>query len=389
MNIRDVKKVIKALAEKKAPVTSCLWGKHGIAKSAAIGQIAEELNYQFIPLILSQREAVDLLGVPYHTFDEELKMSVTEYHPPRWFAKAVKQGKLILFLDELNRARPEVIKAAFELVNERRLNNMKLRDDVMIVVACNPDDGEGKYDVAQFDDAMIDRFMHIHVKADLGVFKEWAKESRSDGTKNIHSDILNFLNVAPEHAYKYEKSDENFPVTIKHSFRSWERAHYIHSLGLPRDLELECLSGVIGADVALAFLASIDARDNKPLTIEEIYEFSEESSNRLKRWTNDNNESRLDIIKETINNLHNAVKSESAVAIKYANNIMNLLLLLPDDLFVVAVKGIYERGQWANILLKNKDIKEKMLAYGNAVEQASVASGSSTPSRSNAPKRTP
>lgn len=368
MNIVNAKVVLKAIAEKKSPVSVCFWGKHGIAKSAMISQVAKELGYGFIPLILSQREAVDLLGVPDKMFDDETKMSVTEYHPPKWFAQAVYRGKLIIFLDELNRARPEVIKAAFELVNERRLNNMKLRDDVIIVVACNPADGEGRYQVTEFDEAMIDRFMHIHVKPDLKVWGAWAKEKREDGSPNIHEDITDFLLSAPNHAWHVDKGDEDFPVEIKHSFRSWERAHYIHSLGLPHDLELECLQGVIGGKIALAFLASINDRANKPLTIEEIYEFSKETEKRLKKWDLDNNESRQDVLKECIKTLHNAVKDDNETVLKHAENVMKFLMMIPLGLFTPAIAGIYERPGWAPLLLGNKKIKDKMHLYGSTVE---------------------
>lgn len=370
MNIQEAKTVLMALAKTKSPVAPILWGKHGIAKSAIVSDVAKELGYEFQSLILSQREAVDLLGVMFTSKDEELNVSVTDYHPPKWFARAIHRGKLVLFLDELNRARPEVIKAAFELVNERRLNNTKIKDDVIIVVACNPSDERN--DVVDFDEALTDRFMHLHVKPDLKCWLNWAKKERTDGETNISEDILSFLVASPEHAYHKDKRDNELPFTIKHSFRSWERASHIHRLGLPRSLELECLQGIVGPEVAIAFIQSLESRD-KPLTSEEIISLKKPTIERLKKYA-DSDGSRLDILKESVNNLVKYVTQNEVESVKHSQNIIKFLSFLPDDLFIVAMKGIHEKRGWAAILLGDKELKDKMVEINKTLTAASGSS---------------
>lgn len=376
MNIQEAKVVLTALAKSKSPVTPIFWGKHGIAKSAMVAEVAKDLGYEFQALILSQREAVDLLGVMFTSKDEELNVSVTDYHPPRWFARAVKKGKLVLFLDELNRARPEVIKAAFELVNERRLNNVKIKDDVLIVVACNPSDERN--DVVDFDEALTDRFMHLLVKPDLKCWLNWAKGAKDDGSQNISQDIIDFLISSPEHSFHKDKKDNELPFSIKHSFRSWERASHIHNLGLSRSLELECLQGIVGPEVAIAFIQSLDSKD-KPLTAEEIISMKKTTLERAKKYA-DTDGSRLDILKESVNNLVKYVTENEAESTKHSVNIIKFLSILPDDLFIVAMKGIHEKKGWASLLLGDKELKDKMVEINKTLTAAS-GSGAGKPKK--------
>lgn len=377
MDIRNVQSVLSTVIEKKSPISICLWGDPGIGKSAIVGQAAKAVGYNFFPLILSQREAVDLLGVPQPEMDNELGIQVTDYAPPRWFARALKKGKMVLFLDELNRARPEVIKAAFELVNERRLNGMTLPDDVVIIVACNPNNGE--HQVEDFDEAMIDRFMHIHVKANFKVWKEWA-EKTNEKTKgqNIHPDILGFLTASQEHAFKKSKDSDEFPVTITQTFRSWERASHVHNLGLSESLEMECLQGVVGPDIAMAFMKSLKDQDNKPLTAEQIIEFSKDTQKKIQRWTQNNDTSkmtntRLDVLKESVNNLTKHALKNVDETLKDAKTIMKFFNMLPDDLLIVAVTALHDNKEWATYILEDAVLNAKLEEIAKTLEAAQAA----------------
>jgi hypothetical protein len=370
MNISEVKRVLIQIAKSKAPITPMLWGQPGVAKTAIMSEIAKELGYDYFPLRLSQREAVDLLGLMYLHKDEELNENVTDYHPPKWFARSLRKGKAIIFLDELNRARPEVLKASFELV-ERQLNGKKLPDDVLVVAACNPDDERN--DVISFDDATIDRFMHIRVNPSADVWLKWARLKDESGETNVEEDIINFISTTKDALFTDENGDHGLPVTIKQTPRSWHRASVLRRLQLPMELEMECLNGIIGTDLTIAFRKSIDDVNNKPFTAKEICEMSKKTLNRLKRYSSTKETNRLDLIAESIKNLGEYVKDNPMESLKSQAGVFTFLKNVPSDQFINAVAAILEYPKWGGLIRKDPELEEKMQTLNKILTESEKA----------------
>jgi len=323
MKIRDLKILLTQMISNKIQVTPMLWGPHGIGKSASVRQIAQEMGYDLFNVILSQKEAVDLAGVLYTREDNELNLSVTDAHPPKWFAEAVKKGKFILFLDEFNMARKEVMNAAFELVLDRRLNNIKLPEDVFIVCAGNPDDE--RYDVTPMSESLRDRLMHLMVEADMDSWHQYAKRS------GISSDVIQFLRNNPQAACVNDKRDLILPVEIKHSLRSWERLSDIHKLNLPDHIKTECYSGIVGNEMALLF---IKASNEDTLCPEDILEMSDSTVERIQGYLSGSN-IRFDKIEMAIQNFGDWARASEENMRKANRSIMNYIkfaLMLPNDL---------------------------------------------------------
>ena len=373
MNIKDIQTVLFKMAEKECTVPPLLWGQPGIAKTAIVEQIAKALGYNFYPLILSQIEAVDLLGLPFVEQEKDGEY-VTDYRPQRWFKEALTEGKMILFLDELNRARQEVIKAAFTLVNERRLNGKKLPSSVMIVVACNPPDERNN--VVDLDEALIDRFMHIRVNPSHNVWMEWAKETNNGKKANVHRDVINFIALQPDALFTTEKGDRGLPVKIKPTPRAWERASKIHELELDLPLEIECLSGIVGAEFAQAFRKSLSDK-HKPFTPEEILNFTEDSetAKRLKQYSKSREENRMDLLKESIKNFETHMTKHHKEALKNADNVISFIRMLPDDLVIVAVASIHQMPSWAGKCLGDPELRKKMEIIKETIKAAEKANG--------------
>jgi MoxR-like ATPase len=392
MKIKDLKVLLNEMVQKKVQVTPMLWGPHGIGKSASVRQVAKDLGYDLFNVILSQKEAVDLAGVLYTREDKDLKLSVTDAHPPKWFADACKKGKFILFLDEFNMARKEVMNAAFELVLDRRLNNIKLPDDVFIVCAGNPDDE--RYDVTPMSESLRDRLMHIMVEADLDSWFDYAKSAK------ISPDVVQFLRNNPQAASIMDKRDLMLPVEIKHSLRSWERLSDIQKLNLPQRVKQECYSGIVGTEMALLFVKS---SDEKVLSPEDILEMSDETVELIQSYLEGDN-IRFDKIEMAIENLGQWVRASKA-NMKSANaNIMNYIkfaLMLPKDLVTSALTmplatpafkldketasrfgmDISRGDSWANVYLKVeacKKVCEEVQEAREATQKAVASSESAT-----------
>lgn len=341
-----------------------LWGRHGIGKSASIAQLAKKLGMNLLTVILSQKEAVDIAGVLYTFEDKALGMSVTAAHPPDWFAKALKKGNTILFFDEFNMARREVMNAAFELILDRRLNNLKLPDSVFIVCAGNPDDE--RYDVTPMSESLRDRLMHLKVVSDVKAWLRWAKSSAS----TIHPDVVKFIELDPKALYNVDKRDETFPVEIKHGERSWERVGVVQDLDLPLHLKAECLRGIVGPEYAASFVKSFGTKD-VPLDAMDILELNPFTVQRIQEFCNPK-KMRIDLLARSIENLVKFANENLELTTKRIENVKKFLKMLPDDSSNLAIGQLFELPGWSDEFLNDPELRQKINIIAEAKELKSA-----------------
>ena len=141
MDIKQLKRFLPYAMKTKVAVM--VHGLHGIGKSQTIKQFAEEQGMQFIDRRLSQMESGDLLGLP------SLENGRTSFFTPDWLPTD-PNSKGILFLDEINRARRDVLQGVFQLVLDRQLGSYKLPDGWSVISAINPNTDD--YDVTNVFD---------------------------------------------------------------------------------------------------------------------------------------------------------------------------------------------------------------------------------------------
>ena len=109
-----------------------LTGKHGIEKSQILKGYFKSKGQTVVILFLGQMsDPGDLIGLP--RFNE--KTGKTDFMPPYWFPTDNKP--VVLFLDELNRARPEVLQTIMDLTLNRTLAGKKLPEGSRIISAVN------------------------------------------------------------------------------------------------------------------------------------------------------------------------------------------------------------------------------------------------------------
>ena len=93
-----------------------LVGKHGIGKSEILTEYYSRRGMKVVPLFLGQMsDPGDLIGIP----NKNEETGKTEFMPPYWFPLDGKP--IVLFLDELNRARPEILQTIMDLALNRTL----------------------------------------------------------------------------------------------------------------------------------------------------------------------------------------------------------------------------------------------------------------------------
>lgn len=370
MLITEAKEVLRKIADTKSPLSTIIWGPTGIGKSAVVKQLAKDLDYTLIDIRLSQREAVDILGMPYTAKSNIAgkEMNALSHHPPEWFLKALMEGNTVLFLDELNRARPEVLQAVFELALDRRLNGEMLPASVVIVSACNPPDA--RYDTVDFDDALSARFMHLHVKTNADIWLDWAK-SKKDGTNpNVNQFVTNFIAQQKEALNVKYKEDNDFPVDVKPCSRSWEFVSYIENLKLNDALTRECVRGVVGLELATAYMVSRSAAD-KPISLEELFKMTREENDpireRVLRYAQgENGKIRIDLLKETCKDIERQLEECD----KHMETVLDFLEIIPRDLIVATLKKIYRVREWPNAIYTRPKLIEILKEMKKSNESA-------------------
>ena len=249
MSNMSIKTFLSVAARLPVETSVLLRGPHGIGKSQVVRQLAREFGLPVTDRRLSQMSEGDMIGLP--STDGE----TTRFNPPDWF-KAACVSPVCLFLDELNRATPEVMQAAFQVVLDRELNGWKLHPGTRVFAAVN---ASAAYTVNEMDPALLDRFWTIDLSPTV---EDWVTWARGGG---VHDTIVDF--IAGNEKWLDTPKDVD-PGKVSPSRRSWERlSTSLKSSGVadsPNDpiFYPMCL-GYVGPEATIAFhsfVKTIDAQ---------------------------------------------------------------------------------------------------------------------------------
>lgn len=215
-----------------------LIGKHGIGKSRILEDYFSKKGAKVVTLFLGQMsDPGDLIGLP----EKNEKTGKTDFMLPYWFP--TDDTPIVLFLDELNRARPEVLQTIMDLTLNRKLAGKKLPQGSRIISAVN---NGAEYQLTDLDPALVSRFNIYEFAPTVENWIEWAKEAGLDGR------VISFIEENPEYLDSDEEAEENLERTPDR--RSWERTSNIikNDSDLTND-HLVLLSGIIGNKAASLF----------------------------------------------------------------------------------------------------------------------------------------
>ncbi|MGL6344703.1 MAG: AAA family ATPase, partial [Waterburya sp.] len=97
MTPTQLKTYLNKLVSQNIKISTMIWGAPGIGKSSIVSQITQEHNIDFVDVRLSQLAPTDLRGLPV------AEDGISKWYPPEFLPR---DGKGILFMDELNMAPP-------------------------------------------------------------------------------------------------------------------------------------------------------------------------------------------------------------------------------------------------------------------------------------------
>jgi hypothetical protein len=121
---------------------------------------------------------------------------VTEFCPPR---AILRSDPFLLFIDELNSAVPDVQKAFYSLILDRRLGDYVLPEGSRVVGAGNR--VEDRALVRPMATALANRMVHVALAPDAESWLAWG------ASHGIHPLVLSFVRARPDRLFELPPSD--------------------------------------------------------------------------------------------------------------------------------------------------------------------------------------
>jgi len=214
-------------------------GKHGIGKSEICTAYHQNKNRHVKVLFLGQMsDPGDLIGLP--RLNPETQR--TEFDPPAWFP--TDDEPIVLFLDELNRARPEILQVIMDLALNKTLNGRPLPKGSRIISAVN---NGNEYTITDLDPALLSRFAVVELKPEVSEWIEWSKKENKGDERVLDfiSDNENMLDGADQSCAGLNKTPDR---------RAW--TDVCRLLKNKEDIDqptIDAIASMVGISAASAF----------------------------------------------------------------------------------------------------------------------------------------
>ena len=226
-----------------------LVGNHGIGKSEILTGYFSEKGMRVVPLFLGQMsDPGDLIGIP----NRNNVTGKTEFMPPYWFPLDGKP--IVLFLDELNRARPEVLQTIMDLALNRKLAGRSLPEGSRIISAVNAGD---QYQLTDLDPALVSRFNVVNFRPTAQEWLLWAEKAGVDGR------VRDFIRENPMWLDKDPDAKEGADTGLDKTpdRRAWKRVSDIQkAAGDINPVVTKAISGIVGPKAASALVSNVSAK---------------------------------------------------------------------------------------------------------------------------------
>lgn len=249
-----------------------IWGPAGCGKSEGVAQVAARARPKpawlvssaddwietgiLVDVRLSQYDSVDLRGIPV----PEVKQRQTVWHAPITLPfkgnPIFPDNQLIfLFLDELPDAVISVQGAAYQLINDRRIGEHRLMDNVVIIAAGNRTMDKGVTN--RMPAPLANRFTHVEVEHDVDALCQHAQDC---GKPMI---AIAYWQWQKQDIATYDS--DNPGIKAYASGRSWFKAlDYFEDTSAPLSVRKASFAGAVGEGIMAKFYAFVEVFEKVP-----------------------------------------------------------------------------------------------------------------------------
>jgi MoxR-like ATPase len=209
-------------------VPLCLWGEKGIGKTTsvkdAVKELREELskelgkpvNVKLTILKLGSMQSFTINGYPMineRTIKNPQGLDVAsleileqKHASPKFLVDSYAVDYHVVFVDEINRARPEMHNAIMGMLDGDGINEHAIPKNTFIVSAANPSSASYTNVTDMDDEALLDRMVHINVATTVDETLSYMQ-----GDKSIDKTIYQYLT---QDTANIQKKD-GFPTVTK------------------------------------------------------------------------------------------------------------------------------------------------------------------------------
>lgn len=175
VTLSEAKSLIRCLSHEQSIL---LLSPPGVGKSDVVRQAAAESGLPCKSLLGTQIAPEDVSGVPRIIGERSV------FCPPRVLLPEQPE-KFCLFLDELPACSPDVQKAFYSLLLERRIGEYPLPAGTWVVAAGNR--AEDRALVRTISSALINRVLILHIRIDVDEWLVWARAN------NVRGQVIEFI----------------------------------------------------------------------------------------------------------------------------------------------------------------------------------------------------
>lgn len=180
VTLSQARSLIRCLAHRQSLL---LLSPPGVGKSDSVMQAAAEAGLPCRSLLGTQIAPEDVSGIPRIVGERSV------FCPPRVLLPETPEP-FCLFLDELPACNPDIQKAFYSLLLERRLGEHSLPPGTWVVAAGNR--AEDRALVRSLSSALVNRVCILNIRLDV---HEWLRWGQANG---IRSDVLAFITFQPD-----------------------------------------------------------------------------------------------------------------------------------------------------------------------------------------------
>jgi hypothetical protein len=356
LNFTQVKELTKAnfrqFIETGTHVPLCLWGVKGVGKTTVVNLAAKELgeemglNIGVVQLALSTLQPFSLNGYPYlnDAVIGDRKVRVQSHAVPEFLARSVEYDYLFVFLDEMNRARPEMHNSVMGLLDRRGIGEHPIPKNVFVISANNPDNEDYAGVTSIEDEAFLDRVFHINVAT-----SEEETLGYMYGDKTINKAVYTFLNEDRERIQK-KRFDGSITSRLEPSDRSYANVGRFVGFIKDRTLQEAAAKGLLGDNNGQLFIDRLN-RHEALFTVEEILDGWDKTKAKTIKdaiTPNKKGESRLDVVSRLNDTIvvHLGQKDREELTTKQINNLKKYMEIIPHDhRTMIATKGKFKSAE--------------------------------------------